>query len=237
MKNKLFIILTILPTILWGQSATFYADTTNLWMHAGHSKAHIKRVMEMEWRIGGQVLHFGSTPIAVKPDPNRIDTLFYKQSNNARWDTIICNVKEPLAYKFVYNACCDGFNIAGADGKFIGGKVNFRLTGPTSKTFLGTLGEAGMLINTKTTDTLLPGCRSAMSPNIYSLTFSEIKTCSDDSLVCNEDICLSEKGKEELNYEFKFKTISNKMKIHFMPLTSDPVQVMYDNKTDRITIK
>lgn len=236
MKHNLLIILIILPTILWGQSATFYADTTDLRMYTGYNKDLLKRVMEMEWRIGGHVLRFGSKPIKIKPDPNKIDTLFYKQNKNARWDTIICNIKEPLTYKFVYNTCCDGFNIAGTDNKFFNGKINFRLTGQTNKMFLGTLGEAGVLVTMKTTDTLLPGFRSAMSPNIYWVSFQEIKACGDPS-VCKEDICLSEKGKKELNCEFKYRIISSKMKILFMPLSNDPLQVTYSTTTDKITIR
>lgn len=236
MKHKLLLILTILPAILWGQTAIFYADTTDLRMYTGRNDDHFKRVMEMEWRINGQILRFGSKPIKIKPDPNKIDTLFYKQNKNAKWDTIICNIKEPLKYKFIYNTCCDGFNIAGTDNKFFQGKINFRLTGQTNKTFLGTLGEVGMLITTKTTDTLLPGCRSAMSPNIYWVNFKEIRECGDLS-VCKEDICLSEEGKEELNYEFKYSTISQKIKILFMPLSNDPLQIIYNTKTDKITIK
>jgi hypothetical protein len=233
--KQLIIVLTFLPTILLGQTAMFYADTTDLWQDAGQRRDRLERIMEMEWRIKGQVLHFGSKPIVVKPDANEIDTLFYRQSNSAKWDTIVCNIKEPLTYKFVYNVCCDGFNVAGPDGKFIIGKVNFRLTGKqNNKTFLGTLGEAGILTNVNTTETLLPGCRSAMSPNIYLVSFKEIRICND-SLICKEDICLFEKGKKELNYEFKFKTISSKVNFLFMPLSS-PIQITYDTKSGKVTI-
>lgn len=191
----------------------------------------------MEWQINGQTLHFGSKPILINPDPNKTDTLLYKQNDEAKWDTIICNVKEPLAYKFIYNTCCDGFNVSGPDDEFLAGKVNFRLVGrQNDESFLGTLGEAGIIVTTDTKDTLSPRCRSAMSPNIYSLSFKEVKICSD-TLICKEAICLLEKDKEELNYEFKFKTISNKMKILFMPLSSEPIQVTYNIESDKITVK
>jgi len=191
----------------------------------------------MEWKINGQVLHFGSKPIVVNADPNSIDTLFYRRNSKTKWDTIICNIKEPLTYKFIYNNCCNGFNVLGANGKSIEGKVNFRLIGKQSnKTFLGTLGEAGVLINVNATDTLFPGCRSAMSPNIYSLSFKEVQTCND-SLLCKEQICLFEKDKEDLNYSFNFRTISSKVEILFMPLSSDPIQIFYNVKSDNVTIR
>jgi hypothetical protein len=234
--KQLIIILTILPTILWGQTATFHADTTDLWQGAGQRRDVHERIMEMEWRIRGQVLRFGSKPIVVKTDPNKIDTLFYKQNSNAKWDTIVCNVNEPLTYKFVYNECCGGFNVAGPDSKFIVGKVNFRIIGKqANKRFLGTLGETGVLADVNTTSTLSPGCRSAMSPNIYLVSFKEIRICSD-SLICKEDICLFEIGKNELNYEFKFETISSKINFLFLPLSSVPIQVTYDTKSDTVTI-
>jgi hypothetical protein len=235
--KQLLIIALLFPTILWGQSATFYADSTSLWQDVGRKKQLLDRVMEMEWKINGHVLRFGSKPLGVNADPNTIDTLFYRQNSKAKWDTIICNIKEAVTYKFTYNTCCDGFNVSGSNGKFIKAKVHFRLIGKAKhKTFLGTLGEAGILVDVSTTDTLLPGCRSAMSPNIYSLSFKEVQVCTDSSR-CKEDICLFEKDKEEMNYEFKFRTISSKLHILFMPLSGDPIQITYNADSDKITIR
>lgn len=192
--------------------------------------------MEAEWRINGQTLHYGSKPITIKTD-NILDTILYRQRNNSKVDTIVCNINKSGHFKFYYNECCGGFNIADETGKFIIGSIIFSIKEQDNrKTYLGTLGETGILVNSATNDTLKTGCRSAMSPNVYQITFSQIEICKD-SINCKEGTCLFEKGKEELNYEFGYKTISKKIDCLFLPLSNQPIKVIYDPKTDRIRIE
>ncbi|HOX83463.1 MAG TPA: hypothetical protein PLJ60_14380 [Chryseolinea sp.] len=217
--------------------ARFFADTTNLWQYVGQNKSHLNEVLEMEWRMSGQVLHFGSEPMVINPDPEKIDTLFYKQNKNAKWDTLICNIKEPLMYKFIYNACCGGFNVLDENDKPIEGKVNFKFIGKQNhKSFLGTLGESGILVKANVVNTLSPGCRSAMAPNIYSLGFKEIRVCTS-TLNCIEEICLYEEGKKDLNYEFRYQAISDKLEIHFIPMSNEPIEVTYNARFDTLSIR
>lgn len=237
---KLIIVFILFPTILWAQSATFYADTMRVWQYAGRSgnKKLNNEIYEMEWRINGQVLRFGSKPVSVPADADNIDTLFYKQHNKAKWDTIIFNVKKPLSYKFVYNVCCGGFNIEG-DGvaPYISGRADFRVTGKQQdKTFVGTLGEVARIIKPGK-NLLSPQCRSAMSPNIYWLSLQEIKMC-EDTVSCQQELCLYRESQEEETYEgIKFNTISKKTEFLYMPLNSEPIQVIYDAKSKKVTIR
>lgn len=98
---------------------------------------------------------------------------------------------------------------------------------------MGTLGETGLLVKSTSKDTLSIGCRSAMSPNIYEITFREIEICKDTA-DCDESICLFEKGKEELNYNFVYKTVSKKMDCLFLPLSNRPIKITYDPRIDKI---
>jgi hypothetical protein len=237
--TKLVIIFILFPTILWAQSATFYADTMQVWQYAGRRSDTklIDHIYEMEWRINGQVLRFGSKPVSVPADADKIDTLFYKQHSKAEWDTIIFNVKKPLSYKFVYNVCCDGFNIQG-DGvdPFISGQADFRVTGKQKdKIFVGTLGEVARIIKPGK-NLLSPQCRSAMSPNIYWLSLQEIKICTDT--VCQNELCLFQEGQEEETHEeIKFNTVSKKAEFLYMPLNSEPIQILYDATSKKVTIR
>ncbi len=222
--------------MLFGQTAKFYADTTLAWRDAGKNIEAKERLMEMEWRMNGQVLHFGSEPMKIRVDKKQPDTLFYKQNNRAKWDTIIYNVKEPKVYKFIYNTCCGGFDIADENDDHLVGQVNFIIEGQNNKkVYLGTLAEAGLIV-TPTNNLLSPGCRSAMSPNIYPLTFREIEICKD-SIDCTEGACLYEKGKEQLNDEFGYKTISLKLDCLFLPMSNQPIKVIYNAKTDKIRME
>ena len=226
--------MTIIPTVLFGQTATFSADTTRFFRET--RKDIYDKIMEAEWKINGQTLHYGSKPITIKTD-NILDTILYKQRSNSKVDTIVCNINKAGNFKFYYNECCGGFNIADETGKFINGSIIFSIKGQDNKkSYLGTLGETGILVNSTTKDTLKTVCRSAMSPNIYQLTFSQIEVCKD-TINCIEGTCLFEKGKEELNYEFGYKTISRKIDCLFLPLSNQPIKVTYDPRTDRTWIE
>ena len=227
-------ILTIFPTVLFGQTAIFSADTTRFF---GETRKDIyDKIMEAEWRINGQTLHYGSKPITIKTD-NILDTILYRQRYNSKVDTIVCNINRSGNFKFYYNECCGGFNIADETGKFIIGSIIFSIQGQNNKMkYLGTLGETGILVNSTSKDTLKTGCRSAMSPNVYQITFSQIEICKD-TIDCKEGTCLFEKGKVELNYEFGFKTISKKIDCLFLPLSNKPIKVAYDPRTDKIRIE
>ena len=235
MKNIIF-ILTIIPTVLFGKTASFSADTTRFYREKNNRKDIYDKIMEAEWKINGQTLHYGSQPVVVEID-NLLDTIMYRQRNNSKWDTIVCNINKSGNFKFIYNECCGAFNVANSSGKFIVGSVIFQLQGKDNKKkYLGTLGETGILVKLTTQDTLKTGCRSAMSPNVYQITFSQIEICTD-TFNCKEGTCLFEKGKEELNYEFGYKTISKKIDCLFLPLSNQPIKVIYDPKTDRIRIE
>jgi hypothetical protein len=232
--RKIIFILTIFPTVLFGQTATFLADTTRFF---GETRKDIlDKIMEAEWRINGQTLHYGSKSITIATD-NILDTILYRQRNNSKVDTIVCNINRAGNFKFYYNECCGGFNIADETGKFITGSIIFSIQGQNKKKkYLGTLGETGILVNPTSKDTLKTGCRSAMSPNVYQITFSQIEKCKD-TVNCKEGTCLFEKGKEELNYEFGYKTISKKIDCLFLPLSNQPIKLTYEPRTDRIRIE
>ncbi|MFT5778724.1 MAG: hypothetical protein ACI837_001680 [Crocinitomicaceae bacterium] len=88
-------------------------------------------------------------------------------------------------------------------GKFIQGEISYRLKKSNeSNSYLGTLGEAGMLVSSENTDTLKVDCRSAMSPNVYTISFSQIERCLVDDTNCEEGICLQEKEKQGIKLWF-----------------------------------
>lgn len=191
--------------------------------------------MEAEWKINGKTLHYGSKPISVKTD-NIIDTIYFKQFMNSKWDTLICNITKPINYTFQYNMCCGGFDVYEND-KRLSGSVIFLIQNPDmKKKYLGQVDGAGILIDKQKTDTLRPICWSPMHPNIYNLALRVIDICKDTTN-CNEEICLYEKGMKEPNYGFGFKTVSVLFNCLFLPLSSEPIKIIYDTKTNEIKIE
>lgn len=233
------LFLGVLTTTLVAQDyAEFRTDTTRFkrWYAKDDGKLP-ERITEQVWFINGQEMSYGSGAIKVKVNPNKLDTVLYKGYRRKELDTIICNISEAKNYKFYYNECCDAFNIQDeSTKKFIQGKIIYQLKNTDDKTYLGTLGEAGVLVKNKNVDTLNVNCRSAMSPNVYNISFRQIELCKD-SLNCNEGICLQEKGKDEPNWDFGYKTVSIKLDFLFMPLKSEPLIIIYDTKTDTIKIE
>ncbi|WP_027420530.1 hypothetical protein [Crocinitomix catalasitica] len=180
-------------------------------------------------------MRYGSGAIKVLVNPHKLDTILYKGYNRNDFDTIICNISQAKRYKFYYNDCFGAFNIHDeTTGKFIQGKIMYQLKNAANKTYLGTLGESGVLIDKNLSDTLHPHCISAMSPIVYQITFSEIECC-EVSMNYTEVICLVDN--ENVDWEFKFNIVSNKLDLLFMPLSAEPVLISYDGHTGLIEMK
>ena len=218
--------------------AEFSADSSKLMKYTGHRQELIKEVMEMKWKINGQEFYFGSSPVKVFPNPDKLDTLFYKPNKKARWDTIICNVTIPEKYQFVYNICCDGFNVRKlTNNKSIEGRVVVELNKePIDILYLCTLGESGILPKSGVIDTLYNVCGSAMSTNIYWLTLKEIVVCKD-SVNCTEETCLIESEYEVPKYDFGYNTTSTILNFNYMPLGNGILNILFDNETNEVIIK
>jgi hypothetical protein len=233
----IFFILTILPLSFFGQMATFSADTIRFSGEQQSRKDIYDKIMEAEWRIKGQTLRYGSAPIFVRTD-NILDTIYYRHRANAKWDTILCNINQPRSLTFRYNECCGGFDVT--DSYLcvpLTGAVNFRIKGkPGKRKYLGTLGETGVMVKKSTRKTLRPACRSAMSPNIYPLSFQEIAAGKNEA-DCPETTCLLVKSPNIMKYEFRYSIISKKLDFLYMPVSNKPLQVIYDPASDQISIE
>ncbi len=230
------LVLTIPFSILSQEYAEFSTDTTRFrTYYTKDGKQLPDHISQQVWYINGQKMHYGSGSVQVKVNPNKLDTILFQGYRRNSFDTIICNVSEPNKYRFFYNPCCGRFNIQNESSKkFIPGNVLFNLKHKSTNTYLGTLGETGRLIGHQNKDTLHVDCRSAMSPNVYKITFKQIDICENDS-DCEEGTCLQNEG--ETNWDFGFNTVSKKLDIIFMPLKSEPIEIVYDQKKDKIEIR
>lgn len=243
MRNLILnILLLIIAIPLSGnaQTASFCIDTLDhKHRNSGFEKGVIDEIKEMEWVIKGKYLNYKIGKIEVAISANKLDTIFYKERADSKWDTIICMIQKAKEYKFVYNHCCGGFYIADKNGLFFTSQIIFKIKDISSKNlYLGTIGETGMLIPMQNKDTLKPECRSPLFSNICNVKFSEIEICKD-TMNCPEELyCLQEKGKSpELYNNLLYKTISNKLNLFYMPLSNNPIIIIYDPKTDQISIE
>ncbi len=191
---------------------------------AGMRKEVYERITQAQWKIKGKTLRYGSKPVKVRID-NKIDTIFYKENNNSKWDTLICNINKPNTFKFLYNPCCGGFNVQ-KSSKNIRGKVKFSLIGQNKNdTYIGILDDAAVILSGSDTE-LSPYCRSVMHPNVYNISIQKIEVCKDESN-CTEK-CINN-GADTLSY----LPISQKISFLFLPLSEEPFVIKYNLSTDK----
>ncbi len=237
MKNTLTLLLTwsLASCVTAQEFAVFKTDTTRFRHYYSRDSAELpKYITEQVWYFNGKKMFYGCNPIAIKVNPAKLDTILYKGYRRTEFDTIICNISESNSYTFFYNECCGAFNIKNDSTKqFIEGKIIYRLKGANKKIYLGTLGEAGILLNQNMNDTLSEDCRSAMSPNVYQVSLKEILPCRDER-PCKDEICLQNDASEEPSWDYGFETVSIKLKMFYMPLNSEPINITYDGKLEKI---
>ena len=233
MKQILFIAFSFLSISCFSQEATFSIDTTRVSQFKING-SYRENISALEWIINGKHLKFGSPPIKVKITPNKLDTIYFKGYRKTVYDTILCDISSPIPYTIFYNTCCGAFNIhQGANKNYFTGSVNFKTINHISvNEYIGIIGETGKIINFS--DTIKPACRSAMSPNIYPVKISQINKCTD-SLNC-KGTCLQVKDQEEPIWDYSYKEIRVITSFLYMPLTSSPLLIEFDPKSEAVFI-
>ncbi|MGV3596910.1 MAG: hypothetical protein ACO1PI_03525 [Bacteroidota bacterium] len=214
---------------VFAQQATF---TAGWWKEEGEPDRHtLEDLKTMLWRINGKVLLYGDT-VKITPDEKVFDTVLFKRNSKSDWDTIICNIAKAHLYRFVYNACCGGFDIYNVTlNEKPKGSALFKLYGKGSGDYLGFWGETGILANKNPDELPVTSlCRSAMSPNIYWVQLQEIEVCKDSTGCANPESdleCYLIEGKE--TYEFYYREKKAITRFLYMPLDDEkPLTVIYN---------
>jgi hypothetical protein len=233
--KKLWIIFIIIPTIISGQPAKFYADTSRLRSFTGQSQEEFDRAMEFEWRINHRVLKFGSTLTNVEINKSGPDTILFRISHDHAWDTLVTKIPHGSINRFNYNSCCHYFNAITEDGHIIKGSVNFELSVSDSKVkkYLCSIDSYGTFISPSRSKTISAESRSPMLPNSYNVAIQEVKSCNGKK--CQNTALFKEDGSEDPGY--KFKTKRQVIVIHYVPLSTEPLFVNYDLDSAKIQIE
>lgn len=234
------VLLTILGLAIpaKGQFASFRADTNHLQKLIHRSEGVYRRALTLEWRVNGQALMYGTAPVFIQPDSAKLDTILFRTEATRPWDTILCNIRKPGNYEFVYNTCCGGFDLREeGTNRFISGSVVFDLVNekPDAQ-YVGTLGEAALFIPAHGIR-LTSHCRSAMSPNIYEVTIAEVERCSDTTSTCSYLYCEVDNNDKEVPGEAGFRFLRTPVKFLYMPLDSEPLHVTYDARTGELVVR
>lgn len=240
MKKILLLVIALcfLQQHTNAQFATFTADSTELRKLIGDNNERLfNKILEMEWIINDDTLKFGSSEIYLITNENKLDTIYFKVNAKSAYDTLICNIAQPIKYRFIYNTCCGGFDvIEDKTNNRIGGKVLMKISkSPVNEIYLGTFGEAGMIIGDAFKDTLSVTCTSAMSSNIYAVKLIQIESCKA-SETCETLMCFQATfGKDKFDYDYK--TVSQKLNFLYLPLSNKPLPITYNLLSNTISIE
>ncbi|CAM1350919.1 hypothetical protein [Tenacibaculum halocynthiae] len=238
MKKSLLITFILLFTnSLFSQTAEFIADTVSLKKRTGNNERVYEKALEMEWIINGEKLFFGSKPIKVIPNEKKIDTILFRNSSNSKYDIIICNIAEASKFSFEYNPCCGGFNVRKENKGKLSRDIIFEISEKNENDmYLGTLGQTGILLEKDNIENHINEiCRSAMSPNIYSIAISKIRKNCDSLKNCEELLCEIQDGVAKDGFEYE--VIETKMEFLYMPLDEKILKVLFNKKTNRTELK
>lgn len=233
MRLKNLIILFLFPACAYSQSATFYADSSRLRNYVGNTSSAVEHALQMEWRIKDQTLHWGGS-ILVAPSQSGLDTIFFRLRETAIWDTLICKMQANSTIRFVYNSCCDYFDVFDETGERIEGKVSFDFKGsiPKSKKYLGTIDGNGVLL-TSTAQIISPMFRSPMFPNSYNVAIREIIKCTGKD--CVEAVIQRPDGSIDISYHYQI--VDKILSFHYLPVSEDPIEVIYDVDSGKIVVR
>jgi hypothetical protein len=208
---------------------TFSVDGESTASSSGHG-------MSDEWLIQGQKLTWYSKPISVRPNKNALDTIFFR-GGYPKWDTIICKIQEGDSITFRYNECCGGFNAGVKPSKKSSElKIIFNLETPSNKSFLGVVGQAGILAKYGYQDTLNHGCESAMASNIKNVELLSINECKKQTNCTNSVMCFYTSTKNQADNPFSYDKKKKLLQFLYLPLRDEVLKINYNPKTDKMTV-
>ena len=212
--------------------ACFYADMQGF---NDNATKPTQKELETVWIINGEKLTWGSKPIYVLPDKNTLDTIYFKERTNHKWDTIICNIMSDKVYTFIPNDCCGGFNVINKSG--IETKVAFNIESHSNKFFLGEYGASAILAKFKKKSTLNIDCSGAMTSNIKYVQLSDIELRKDTSNNATYPLCFFENNGKLSDKDFYYKVNKKLIKFLYMPLDKEIITIDYNPKLRQNDIK
>ena len=240
----IIIVFFLISTNVFAQNAAFHADinTLNEALKDGFDDLR-EKALAMTWIVNGKELSYGSKTVHIKPNRYKLDTIIFKKNASSKADTILCNISKAGKYNLGFNTCCGDFYVSNISKskKIIKREksiVSFKAVGnKPNKKFLGTIGNAGILIEKDNTAyQLFHTCASAMSSNIYKVAISEVEVSKD----YNESfqlLCLFTNNNKQVSQADNFIKIKEQVSFLYLPLDDTSLNVVLDIETNILTLK
>lgn len=210
----LTILITLSTSIMAQETIVFKADTTYLYRYVTKDRVEQQKI---HWTYKNQQMSYGKDSLLIMYEKGKLDTLFYDDVN--RTDTLLF-IHNEGNYEFIYNTCCDGFNVVRQHPKRTIPN-RFILSATQQDSILIRVGDAWGLVGAGITDTIHDYCQSAMSSNIKQVCFYEIDGESENSPESSL-YCFYQKGEERKVYFKPGKRIGEFL---FLPLNINGTEI------------
>jgi len=225
------------------QKAEFTANLNEL-KKLFHNKEVPKEVLEMEWLINRKKLTFSNEKIEIIPNPQTVDTILFKKNHKSDYDTILCNISKAEKYNFVYNTCCQYFNVKQVSKEKRNRKnavVTFSISKSNeNKDYIGIMGEAGIIIRKEKVEySLFHTCSSAMTSNVYHLTLNEVSECKgNDNENCRDLMCVFENNDIQIpKANTSFKITKKVFDFLYLDLNKNTLRIKYNFETTELKME
>ena len=191
------------------------------------------------WVMRGDTIRYGAGAyeFATRTD---LDTLFYFQTaEDTIPDTLLCFLDTPGAYEFVYNTCCNGFNLYDAGRERMPRlTVQFRPLAESEEVLLGRIESVGTLLKVGEQEDLEAGCRSAMSPNVYTVSLEAISLAGSEfshGLFCYLNY-VNPQDSVMYDYDFGYNLERTLHEFLYLPLSDAPLIIEYEPEGEVVTL-
>lgn len=237
--RALLLLLTFASLEIQAQQAVFRTDTKYMFENARTHADSMQRLApfaEAEWIIHGQRMTWMTGQVGFVPNPEVMDTLFFKQSSRHDWDTLVCNVKYPGDFVFVFNECCGGFYLVNKKFKWVTDPVvDFKVKG--ARHYFAAVNHEGEMVKQGITMRIDSVSRGAMDPNVYRVTLEEGTPCKSEADSCGSCVYLQE-GIKEGDYVAKWyeprRVICSFL---YIDVEGEPLEIWYDEKLRKMGIQ
>lgn len=222
---------------------TFMASAKYLEDVRRSSTDHYNDITERYWVIRDDTVKYDQLAVEVPIIEDRVDTVFYWENlSDTIADTLLCIMNNEGSYEFVYNYCCNGFNILDQKtGRFTNTSVMFQLVSESYDQYLGRIDEVGRLIEVSDSVIVPITCRSAMSPNVYTISIEKISEELNLKNDRNKLMCyyngLNYQDSLKYIYDYEYVMIDKKIEVKFIPLNNEVLQVSFNPETSNFEIR
>lgn len=225
---KIFALLTLLfgiASTLMGQLATLTSGADGLEPTPDY--------LQYEWRIRNQIMGWRGT-LQIPLTQGAWDTLYFRENPQQEWFPMLCQIRTPGTYTFMYNSCCGGFSVKNDREKyFTTVRAKFVIEGKKrAGSYVGIYGGAAYMLVSDHAVLAETHCLSVMQSNVMGIGIGEWENAGQGDEA--DWICLFDSEGNDYGGDENHTFYSALHKTHIAPFESGTVLIHYNPRRNTI---